>query len=112
MPPATATSASPARISAAASMIALSPEPQTRLMVVAEVPSGRPALSSAWRAGACPTPACRTWPIRTSSIWAVAGSRPARSTAARMATPPSSVAGTVLSAPPNLPIGVRAALTM
>ena len=112
MPPATATSASPARISAAASMIALSPEPQTRLMVVALVPSGSPARSSAWRAGACPTPAWSTWPIRTSSIGAVAGSRPARSTAARIATPPSSVAGTALSAPPNLPIGVRAALTM
>ena len=54
MPPAMTTSASPARISAAASMIALSPEPQTRLMVVALVVSGRPALSAAWRAGAWP----------------------------------------------------------
>ena len=43
IPPATATSASPARISAAASMIALSPEPQTRLIVVALVVSGSPA---------------------------------------------------------------------
>ena len=50
--------------------------------------------------------------MRTSSMAAVAGSSPARSTAARIATPPSSTAGTVLSAPPNLPIGVRAALTM
>ena len=71
MPPATTTSASPARISAAASMIALSPEPQTRLIVVALVPSGRPALRSACRAGAWPAPACRTWPIRTSSTGAV-----------------------------------------
>ena len=70
IPPAIASSASPARISAAASMIALRPEPQTRLMVVAEVPFGRPALSAAWRAGAWPTPAWRTWPIRTSSTWA------------------------------------------
>ena len=93
-------------------MIDLSPDPQTRLIVVAEVPFGRPALSSACRAGAWPTPACRTWPIRTSSIRALSGSSPARSTAARMATPPSSVAGTPASAPPNLPIGVRAALTM
>ena len=38
-----ATSASPARISAAASMIAFRPEPQTRLIVVAEVVSGSPA---------------------------------------------------------------------
>jgi hypothetical protein len=110
MPPATATSASPALISAAASMIALRPEPQTRLIVVADVVSGRPARRSAWRAGAWPTPACRTWPIRTSSIGVPAGT-PNRSTAARMATPPSSTAGTVLSAPPNLPIGVRAAET-
>jgi hypothetical protein len=50
--------------------------------------------------------------MNTSSICAVPGSRPARSTAALIATPPSVVAGTALSAPPNLPIGVRAALTM
>ena len=43
MPPATTTSASPARISAAASMIAFSPEPQTRLIVVALVVTGSPA---------------------------------------------------------------------
>ena len=91
-------------------MIAFRPEPHTLLIVVADVPFGRPALSAAWRAGACPTPACRTWPIRTSSTVAVVGSRPARSTAARMATPPRSVAGTADSAPPNLPMGVRAAL--
>jgi hypothetical protein len=68
MPPATAISASPALISAAASMIDFSPEPQTRLIVVALVPSGSPARSRAWRAGAWPTPAWSTWPIRTSSI--------------------------------------------
>ena len=39
MPPATTSSASPARISAAASIIAFSPEPQTRLMAVALVVS-------------------------------------------------------------------------
>ena len=93
-------------------MIALRPEPQTRLMVVALVVSGRPALSAACRAGAWPLPAWRTWPMSTSSSFVVAGSRPARSTAARMAMPPSSVAGTVLRPPPNFPIGVRAALTM
>ena len=47
MPPATAISASPATISAAASMIDLSPEPQTRLIVVALVVSGRPAFRAA-----------------------------------------------------------------
>ncbi len=112
IPPATTSSASPARISAAASMMALRPEPQTRLIVVAGVASRRPAPRAARRAGAWPAPAWSTWPIRTSSISAVAGSRPALSTAARMATAPSWVAGTEASAPPNLPIGVRAAETM
>ena len=37
------------------------------------------------------------------------GAMPARSTAARIATAPSSTAGVVESPPPNLPIGVRAA---
>ena len=111
MPPATTTSASPARISAAASMIAFSPEPQTRLIVVRCVVSARPPFSAAWRAGAWPAPPWSTWPIRTSSIGGPSG-RPARSTAARIAMPPSSIAGTSDSAPPNLPIGVRAALTM
>ena len=49
--------------------------------------------------------------MMTSSIRASAGS-PDRSTAARMATAPSSTAGTDESEPPNLPMGVRAALTM
>jgi hypothetical protein len=47
IPPATTRSASPARISEAASMMALSPEPHTRLIVVALVPSGRPAARAA-----------------------------------------------------------------
>ena len=57
-------------------MMALSPEPQTRLIVVALVVSASPALSTACLAGAWPTPAWRTWPIRTSSTSTVAGSRP------------------------------------
>ncbi len=92
-------------------MIDLRPEPQTRLIVVAGVVSARPARSSAWRAGAWPAPAWSTWPMMTSSIRASAG-RPDRSTAARIAVAPSSTAGTPESAPPNLPMGVRAALTM
>ena len=101
MPPATTTSASPALISAAASMIDFRPEPQTRLIVVAVVLSGRPARSAAWRAGAWPTPAWSTWPIRTSSIGVPSG-QAGRSTAARIATPPSSTAGTVESAATEL----------
>src|SRR5574338_178783 len=107
MPPATITLASPARIAAAPIITALRPEPQTLLMVVAPTPSGRPALSAAWRAGACPAPAWITCPISTSSTRS--GAMPARSTAARMAVAPSSVAGTVERPPPNLPMGVRAA---
>ncbi len=110
MPPATATSASPARISAAASMIALSPEPQTRLIVVAEVVFGRPARNAAWRAGAWPTPACSTWPISTSSIGVSVGQPGALDRGADRDT--AELDGRDrLSAPPNLPIGVRAALT-
>ena len=48
--------------------------------------------------------------MRTSSMGA-SRARPARSTAARMAAAPSSTGGTAASAPPNLPMGVRAALT-
>ena len=92
MPPATYTSPSPALIDAAASMIALRPEPQTRLIVVAGVVSARPASSSAFRAGAWPAPAWSTWPMNTSSIGASAG-RPERSTAARIAVAPSVVGG-------------------
>src|SRR4051794_752955 len=110
IPPATTSSASPARISAAASMIDFRPEPQTRLIVVAEVVSASPPASAAWRAGAWPAPPCRTWPLRTSSSGGPSG-RPERSSAARIATPPSVVAGTSASPPANLPIGVRAALT-
>ena len=107
IPPATITSASPARMDAAPSITAFRPEPQTLLIVVALTPSGSPALRAAWRAGACPAPAWMTWPMKTSST--VAGFTPERSTAARMATAPRSVAGTVESPPPNLPMGVRAA---
>jgi hypothetical protein len=107
MPPATISSASPARMADAPIITAFSPEPHTLLIVVALTPSGRPAFRAAWRAGACPAPACSTWPMIASSIRS--GATPARSTAARMATAPRSVAGVVERAPPNLPIGVRAA---
>ena len=75
---------------AAPSITALRPEPQTLLMVVALTESGNPALRAAWRAGAWPAPAWMTWPMKTSSTFD--GSTPARSTAARMATAPRSVA--------------------
>src|SRR3972149_1415636 len=51
MPPATTTSASPALMAAAASMMAFMPEPQTRLTVVAGMGTGSPAGMAAWRGG-------------------------------------------------------------
>ena len=56
-PPATTMSESPLAIDCAASIAALRPEPQTLLMVIAGIMSGRPALIAAWRAGFWPTPA-------------------------------------------------------
>jgi hypothetical protein len=52
MPPATTTSASPAATACAAIHTALSPDPQTLLMVTAPTERGRPARAAAWRAGA------------------------------------------------------------
>ena len=51
IPPATTISASPARIAWVASMTALSPDPQTMLMVSAPTAGGSQAPSPAWRAG-------------------------------------------------------------
>src|SRR5450759_4977198 len=100
-------SPSPARMALALSITAFSPEPHTLLMVSAPTSTGRPPATAAWRAGACPSPAWITLPMITSLT--PAASIPARLTAARIATPPSCGAGTLLSAPWNLPIGVRAA---
>ena len=52
MPPATTSLASPAAICVAASITALSPEPQTLFTVVHGTELGSPAASAAWRAGA------------------------------------------------------------
>ena len=109
-PPATIACASPALIAWAASMTALSPEPQTLLTVTAEIVAGTPAASIAWRAGAWPTPPCTTFPMMTS--FRASGATPARSMAARMATAPSCGADKELNAPRNRPTGVRAAERM
>src|SRR5574337_1460878 len=110
MPPATITSLLPAARRSWASMVAFIPEPHTLLMVVQPADSGRPALRAAWRAGAWPMPAGSTQPIRTSST--CSGRRPARSTAAWMATPPSCGAVRLAKSPWKPPMGVRAAETM
>ncbi len=106
MPPATTRRASPARIAWAASMTALSPEPQTLFTVRAGMVAGSPALTAACRAGACPAPAETTLPMMTSSTSAV--SIPDRSAAARTAMAPSSGAERGDRPPRKRPIGVRA----
>src|SRR5437870_4904773 len=110
MPPATITSAFPVARMSCASIAAFIPEPHILFTVVQPVPSGSPAPSEAWRAGAWPWPAGSTQPMSTSCT----SSAPilARSTAARMAAAPSSGAVKLFSSPWNAPIGVRAAETM
>ena len=80
------------------------------LIVSAGVSFGSPAPIAACRAGACPAPACSTWPIRTYST--SPGSIPARSSPARITIEPSSVAGWRARPPPSLPNGVRTADTI
>jgi hypothetical protein len=65
MPPATTVSTSPARIIWSASAMALSPDRQTLLIVMAGTSCGTPARIAAWRAVIWPAPACRTWPMIT-----------------------------------------------
>ena len=62
MPPATTISASPERISRSAIAIALMPERQTLLILIAGTSNPIPALMAAWRAGIWPAPACSTCP--------------------------------------------------
>ena len=110
MPPATATSYSPAWIALPASMTARMPEPQTLWTVTHGTVFGMPAPSEAWRAGAWPDPAWRTLPKMTCST--SSGRTPARSSAPRMAAEPRAGAGRDESFPRNEPTGVRAAERM
>src|SRR5258706_15762164 len=110
MPPATITSALPVARMSWASIAAFMPEPHILLTVVQPVPSGSPAPSDAWRAGAWPCPAGSTQPMMTSVT--SSGLIFARSTAARIAAAPSSGAAKPFSSPWKAPIGVRAADTM
>ena len=107
IPPPTPTSRSPARIAASSSPAARIPEAQTLLIVSEETSFGIPALICAWRDGIWPCPAWSTCPITT--CWTCSGATSARSSAALIAVPPSSVASRLASPPPSLPIGVRAA---
>ena len=67
---------------------------------------GIPASICAWREGIWPWPACSTWPKITCWTWSAPTS--ARSSAASIASPPSSGAPLEASAPPIFPNGVRA----
>jgi len=110
IPPVTITSWSPARIIWSAISTARIDEAQTLLIVSAPTSFGIPAPIAACRAGACPAPAWRTWPMIAYST--SSGASPIRSSAARMTCDPSSVAGLSASEPPSLPNGVRTAETM
>jgi hypothetical protein len=106
MPPATATSRSPARTAWSTIPAERSPEAQTLLTVSEETSLGMPPLICAWRLGIWPWPACRTCPNTT--CWTCSGATSARSSAAAIAVPPSSVASSEARPPPIFPNGVRA----
>src|SRR5947209_5647773 len=108
VPPATTHSASPMRMACAASATVLSPLPHTLLMVVDGTDSDRPAPTAVWRAAFCPSPAWSTLPMSTSSTLSTL----ARRSTSSIAIAPRRVAGTSANTPPNVPTGVRAALTM
>ena len=110
MPPATATSTSPVRMSWAAMLIASRPDEHCRLTAMVGVDSGMPALSEASRAAYPASWAWSAFPSTTSST--ISGDTPARSSAALIAAAPRSEAATSLKEPPNLPIGVLAPLTI
>src|SRR6516162_6091365 len=106
MPPATTMSNSPARMSWAASAMASRPDRHTLLIVIAGTVIGIPAATAAWRAGICPAPACRTWPMIT--YWTSRPATPERSSAALITMPPRSVAARSLTEPSRRPMGVLA----
>ncbi len=68
-PPANTSELSPALMLWAACITACRPLPHTLLTVTQLVVSGRPAFRAAWRAGFCPSPACSTQPMTTSSTF-------------------------------------------
>ena len=85
-------------------------EAQTLLIVSAGTSIGSPAPTAACRAGAWPAPPWSTWPMITYST--SSSRRSTRSSAARIAIAPSSVASLSARPPPSLPNGVRTAETI
>jgi hypothetical protein len=86
------------------------PEAHTLLTVVQGTVSGIPANKAACLAGAWPTPACTTFPMKTSST--IDGSSDILLSAAFMAAAPNLVAGTSDRLPKKLPMGVLTAETI
>src|SRR3954453_10401595 len=109
MPPATASSSSPARIIWSAVAIAARPDGQTLFTVSAGTSIGMPAATAACRAVIWPCPACRTCPMIVYSTWS--GATPARSSAPAITVAPSSTALRGARPPWNRPIGVRTPAT-
>ena len=110
IPPATTQSASPALIIWAAKLTALNPEPQTLLIVIAGISSGKPDFTAACLAVFWPRPAWITLPMITSST--NSGLIPALLTASLITNAPKSTAGTSFKDPPKVPIAVLTALTI
>ena len=111
MPPVTTTSTSPARIIESAISTARIDDAHTLLTVSAGTSIGRPAPTAAWRAGAWP--GARLQHLAHDHVVDLARPRGRiRSSAARIAIAPSSVAAWCFRPPPSLPNGVRTAETM
>ena len=110
MPPATTTSLIPKEIDCAASITDFIPEEQTLLIVVDGTEDGIPAFIADCLAGACPKPACTTFPNITSST--DSGDKFILFNAPEIAIAPKSTAETLDNDPRKLPIGVLTALTI
>lgn len=89
---------------------ALSPDPQSLLMVIAGDVSGTPAFIATCRATFCPSPAESIFPTIASLI--SFGLIPARTIASRAAIAPSSTALNPDRLPLKFPMAVRAADTI
>ena len=108
-PPAKYTSPSPALMARLASMMLCSPLAQSRFTVVPGTVTGRPASNAAMRAVLrLSSPAWLAAPIITSSM-AFLSTDGLRRINSRNTKAAKSSGRTLLSAPPNFPIGVRTA---
>lgn len=109
-PPVTTVFECPRAIDCAPKTIDFKPEEHTLLIVVQGTFTPIPPFNEACLAGAWPTPAERTFPKMTSSIYC--GLSLIESRAPLIANPPSSGAEKLESLPENVPIGVLLAATM